>query len=353
MGADGFQVGFVAELLRAEAESIAKRAMRLLGDRGVAVGGERQQAWLESLEARVREVAAAISAHQPQALADRVAWARTAYEARGVGTAELVASLHALRVAAMEAVPEEDRELVARVMDGAVRAAETPASQPPTQLPGHGAYGELAGRYLLAILEGDRLRAGELIVSAVRDGVIGVPVAYERVLGPVLRELGRMWHLGEVSVAEEHFGTATTLQVMSRLCAMAERKVSNGRVLLACSVDGDMHDVGVRMVADWFEWAGWRVVYLGPSVPDADLAMAVSDFGAEVVALSASLVVHVDALERAIAAVRGARAGACVVVGGEGLCGDAGLAARLGADGLADAPASALAFVARWLTKLA
>jgi len=349
MTANGFQSGFVAELLRAEAGAIAARAARLMEDRGVAVGGERLGAWRESLEARVREVSAAIAADQPHALAERVAWARTAYEARGVGPAELVASLHAVKQAAMEAVPREDRVLVASVMEGALLAAERAAGAPPAELPGQGRFATLAGRYLLAILEGDRLRAGGLLLEAVRGGVLDVAEAYEGVLAPVLKELGRMWHLGEVSVAEEHFGTATTLMVMSQLSPLAERKAANGRAVVACSVEGDLHEVGVRMVSDRFEWEGWRVVYLGASVPAEDVGMAVADFGAEAVLLSASLVVHVDAMERAIAAVRGVKAGVCVVVGGAGLGGDEALAKRLGADGMARGPREAVGMAGAWL----
>ena len=40
---------------------------------------------------------------------------------------------------------------------------------------------------------------------------------------------------------------------------------------------GNAHEIGVRMVADRFEWEGWRVVYLGPSVPPEDLGQAAAD----------------------------------------------------------------------------
>jgi methanogenic corrinoid protein MtbC1 len=110
--------------------------------------------------------------------------------------------------------------------------------------------------------------------------------------------------MGEVNVAEEHFSTATTLMVMSQILPMAQAKPANGKVMLAASVEENTHDLGLRMVADFFEFAGWRVVYLGASVPAEDLATGVRDFQADLVAISAALPVHLRAVEDTIAVLR-------------------------------------------------
>lgn len=351
MQRDRFQTEFVAALLRSERVAIAARAGRLLAERGTLGkwGGEARTAWQQSLEARVEELAASIAAERPADMAAQAAWARTAFEARGLPADDLIESLQALGLAAAEAVPTEDAGLVTGVMQGAIHEASVRRGAPPAVLSVHGPLGELAARYLLGLLEGDRLRAAEAVVGAVRAGLVSVQDVYTQVLCPVLREVGRMWHLGEVNVAEEHFATVTTQMVMAQLGPLAPRKASNGRAMLAGTAAGNLHEIGVRMVADRFEWEGWRVVYLGPSVPAEDLAQASVDFGVDVVALSATLGVQLDALEGAIAAVRAARADLCIVVGGEGLSGDAALAERLGADGYARGPAGAVEFVEHWL----
>src|SRR5262249_31800717 len=126
--------------------------------------------------------------------------------------------------------------------------------------------GRLGASYLLALLEGDRLHASRLITDAAKAGM---PVShnYLCVLWPLLKELGRMWELAEIDVAEEHFATATTGMVMAQLYPYLERKKSNGRTVVAATVEGNQHELGVRMVADFFEMAGWRAVYLGSGVP--------------------------------------------------------------------------------------
>ena len=76
--------------------------------------------------------------------------------------------------------------------------------------------GELASGYLAHALAGRRREAERLVLDAARSGV---PVAelYLHVFEPTQREVGRLWSLGELSVAREHFVTATTQFVMARL----------------------------------------------------------------------------------------------------------------------------------------
>ncbi|MCA9287675.1 MAG: cobalamin-dependent protein, partial [Phycisphaerales bacterium] len=282
---DALQAGFVAELLHAEAARVGHdAARRLLADNGVSSrwGGDALTTWARALESRVHELAASVAAQRPRDLASRASWARAAFEARGIDPRDLVASLEALRDAALAAVPEDDASLVSGVIDAAIDAARGPAPEVPAELSPDAPNGRLAGEYLLALLEGERLRALALIRDAVAGGRASVPDVYQHVFIPVLRDLGRMWHLGEVNVAEEHFATATTLISMSQIAPLAPRAPSNGRSVLAATVAGNTHEVGVRMVADRLEWEGWRVVYLGPNVPAEDLAQAAVDFGVDV-----------------------------------------------------------------------
>jgi len=109
-----------------------------------------------------------------------------------------------------------------------------------------------------------------MVLAAVDEGLT-VPELYEEVLAPAQTRLGRMWHHGEISVADEHFGSATTQAVMARLRTRFQHAASNGRTVVATSTPGDLHEIGLRMVADLFEIDGWNVVYLGANTPTADV----------------------------------------------------------------------------------
>jgi methanogenic corrinoid protein MtbC1 len=209
--------------------------------------------------------------------------------------------------------------------------AETPAER-------------LAAAYLLAILEGDRRQASRLILKAADEGQ-SVPDLYLKVLQPAQEELGRMWLLGEINVAEEHFATTTTRLVMAQLHARQVCGPPNGKTLVAAAVAGNQHDLGIQVVADLFEMDGWRVIQLGSNVPADDLAQAVEFYDADLVALSLSLATQLPALEETIAVVRASPQGAAVkiLVGGCGMMGAADLAKVVGADAYAPNAAEAVA----------
>jgi methanogenic corrinoid protein MtbC1 len=201
--------------------------------------------------------------------------------------------------------------------------------------------------YLAAILEGDRRRAASIIIDAAqgKGGAPAMPVRdlYLEVLLPAQVELGRMWHLNEATVAEEHFATATTVMVISQLFPMLPFAPRNGLVAVAASVEGNAHDVGIRVLADLLESEGWRVVYLGASVPGDDLAQAVDMFGADLLALSAGLGCQLPTLAGTVERVRSASVrgrSVKILVGGGGFAGTpeaeiAPLWRSFGADGYA------------------
>ncbi|MBU6412138.1 MAG: cobalamin-dependent protein [Planctomycetes bacterium] len=299
---------FLAQLLWSRQKELGERAawylVKQFSEAAKRYGPVPQEHWREHLAGRIGELAAAVDAAQPEIFANQLAWAKIAFVARQVPVADLEHSLTALWATILPEVDPQDAPLVQVALELARQRLHTGPIEAPSRLTVESRHHRLAAEYLLAILQGDRVRASRVVVGAVSAGQISVPEAYTEIFVPVQRELGRMWHMGEVNVAEEHFSTATTLMVMSQILPLAQAAPSNGRVMLAASVEENTHDLGLRMVADFFELAGWRVVYLGASVPAEDLAMGVKDFQADLVAISAALPVHLRAVEDTIAVLR-------------------------------------------------
>lgn len=202
--------------------------------------------------------------------------------------------------------------------------------------------GALARAYLDALLAGDRHGAGELVLDAVRTGV-PVRDVYLDVFQPVQREVGRLWQTGEISVAGEHYCTAATQLIMSRLYPWVFSGVRDQGTLVAAAAPGELHELGVRMVADFFEMAGWDTTYLGANVPSSSVVELVGDRRPDVLALSATLWERVDAVADVIRGVRASRDldRVAILVGGYPFNADPELSGRLGADGWgADAEAA-------------
>jgi methanogenic corrinoid protein MtbC1 len=165
------------------------------------------------------------------------------------------------------------------------------------------ALGVLARNYLKAALEGNRVDAIMMVEEAVRAGT-PVRDIYMEVFQPVQREAGRLWHLNQVSVAEEHWVTAVTQVAMACLSDRLAAEKALGMTILTACVGGEQHELGARMVSDFFEMDGWRTCYLGANTPCAAVVEAVRASGADVLALSATITSHVYDVAKIIGILR-------------------------------------------------
>jgi methanogenic corrinoid protein MtbC1 len=349
----GFQGRFAAELISARAAELADlAATQLISTRPEIAARYRplpRQKWAGHFEARVGDLAAALFAESPAVFAAQVAWAKAAFLARGTPLEDLQTSLVVLQSVVLRETTPEDAPLLNACFAHALTALEAASADIPSRLSTETPHGQVASRYLLKILEGDRMAAAEVVHDAVKQG-LSIRHAYLDVLIPVQRELGRMWHLNEITVAEEHFATSTTHMVMSQLLPHASMLPRDGRAVLTAAVEGNTHDLGLRVLADFFEMAGWRAVYLGASVPIEDLVSASVDFRAHVAALSAALPTQIPTLERTIQAMRHSLGDACpkIIIGGAAFCDQTrDLWQGLGADGFADTADAAVALANR------
>jgi MerR family transcriptional regulator, light-induced transcriptional regulator len=292
--------------------------------------------WKDLLATRVEDLSVAVSTALPGLFVQQVLWTQAALKARGVSSGFLRARLEALKHVLMEQLSGDLAPLATAPIDRALRELDGEPAELTPRLSAGTAEEQLAARYLVAILEGNRREAVRLILDAAGAGQ-SVTELYLQVLQPAQEELGRMWVLGEINVAEEHFATTTTRLVMAQLHAKAHCGPANGKTIVAATVAGNQHDLGIQMVADLFESGGWRAIQLGANVPNEDLAQAVEFYEADLVALAFSMPGQLPTLKDAIAAVRGSHLGTRIkiIAGGCRLPDIAEIISSYGADGFA------------------
>lgn len=110
---------------------------------------------------------------------------------------------------------------------------------------------------------------------------------YERVVSPVLGEVGARWARGELSIAQEHL-LSERLELAVRASLRALERPDGPTVLIAC-VDFEQHVLGMLGAALRFAQSGARTVVLGAMTPPSALADAVRSMAPRLVGLSMSV----------------------------------------------------------------
>jgi len=134
----------------------------------------------------------------------------------------------------------------------------------------------------------------------------GTPVQeiYINIFQPVQYEIGRLWQTNKISVAQEHFCTGATQLVMSQLYPYLFTGEKKGRKMVMTCVPGELHEVGARMVTDFFEMNGWDTYYLGANMPITAVVDFIGKINPKCLAISATMTFHVSAVEEMIRQIR-------------------------------------------------
>lgn len=286
----------------------------------------------------------AVAASSPALFADYVRWAKVLLAHIEILAADFAESLVCTQHVLREMLPADLAAVACEYVDVALRQLPELPTELPTYLPDTAPLASLVHEYLDALLRGERHAAGRLIDEAVQSGVT-VKEIYLEVFQRSQREIGRLWQMNRLSVAQEHYCTAATQSIMSSLYPHIFGTARVGRTLVAACVCGDLHEIGLRIVSDFFEMEGWDTYYVGANTPTASIVDTVVRREADVLGLSATMLFHVPAVVEIIEAVRATerRGGVRILVGGYPFNVAPDLWQTVGADAYAPDAASAVA----------
>jgi len=161
----------------------------------------------------------------------------------------------------------------------------------------------IASEYCACLLHGEREKARSLILETARSGT-SIEDLYLSVLQPVQYEMGRLWEENRISVALEHFSTAVTQLIMAQLFPSLLSEHRNGYRLVACCIGNELHELGMRMVADFLEMEGWDTYFLGANTPNEAILSALEDHGAHCLAVSVTMTHHLKQAQGLVKALR-------------------------------------------------
>lgn len=150
-----------------------------------------------------------------------------------------------------------------------------------------GEYTALKQRLLQNLLDKNTTAANVLVHNI--NNAVGLEVLYNDVIQPVLKEVGELWHKNKISVAQEHYCSAFTQTLMLQFYnGLFDAPRINRKIVIACP-EGELHQIGARMISDLFEKNGWDSIFLGSAAPVQSIISTIEEVSPDVCALSISM----------------------------------------------------------------
>jgi len=199
---------------------------------------------------------------------------------------------------------------------------------------------DFRGEFLEALDREDRAACVEMAIHRLEMGHTDVLSLYREVLAPALNEWQCKEADADICVWREHVRTSIVRTVVEAaypyvVKEAARRNLAKGkgaRVAVLCPPD-ELHELGARMVADFFTLAGFEATFVGASTPIDDFVAALGQIKPRYVAISVTSPYNLIALRKTIERIRGkVPEGTKVIVGGRAVAHDPDLARRIGAD---------------------
>jgi methanogenic corrinoid protein MtbC1 len=158
--------------------------------------------------------------------------------------------------------------------------------------------------YTEKLLNGDRNSALMLIDKLANTAGVSVREIYLQIFQPALYNVGQLWLQSKISVAKEHYFTAVTQQAMSMLYPKIFTTERKGLSFVAACIGNELHEIGIRMVSDFFEMEGWDTYYLGANTPAESIVKAANERNADLLGLSIALPIHRSLLKHVIEQIK-------------------------------------------------
>lgn len=189
------------------------------------------------------------------------------------------------------------------------------------------------------LLEGeDRAGAVKFALSKLDSGELDIPTLYSGLLAPSLNDM--VCHEDpDTCIWKEHV-RSSLIRAIVESCypyVLKQRKAGPGRthgdrVLVVCPTE-EYHELGARMVADFFTLHGYEVTFIGANTPRGVILSAARHVRPRYLAVSVTNYCNLFDAQRVIAAVRKELGTSVkVVVGGNAFKRNKGVASEIGAD---------------------
>jgi len=291
---------------------------------------------VEDVEYHLEFLTASLEAGSIAQFVDYCGWAKVLLGSRGIDVSHLIDNLKHLRFILRRKLSKQHFAGASKYLQAGLDALPDLPTDLPSRISPDRPYSDVANLYMNALLRFERERASEIILKTSSKGV-SVKDIYRHIITPAQHEIGRLWQLGKLTVAHEHYCTAATEIVMAELFRhLVTPGPPREKRLMAFCVEGERHCIALKMFSDLMSLEGWRVQYLGQDTPTSSAIRFIRQEKPAVVAVSVTFPKNLRSLETLLRQIRSnSDSGQVKVLIGGGAA-SLDLCRRIGADGYAE-----------------
>lgn len=263
-------------------------------------------------------------------------WLHTVLKERGVEAEFLKKHLQALKNVLKRELGQQEFKFIQNFLNQADLSFKEADNHYKSFIDADNLLAEKAENYLSLLLEMKREEAVEYILDLVDQGIT-IEDIYLKIFQNVQYEIGRLWQLNQISIAQEHYATSVTQLAMSQLYPKIFTSFKKGKKALTTCIGDELHELGIRMVADLLELNGWDTVHLGSNTPAVEILKLIEDKNVDLLAVSITLPKQLEESRSLINSVRqnNKLSKVKILVGGRLFMQNKGLWQKIGADGFA------------------
>jgi len=143
-------------------------------------------------------------------------------------------------------------------------------------------------QFLDYLIQMDDDQAYQFVQLKIEEGYT-LKEIYLDLLQPTLYKVGDLWQQRIITVAKEHYITAAIQHIIGKLYPLLFTNKGNASHSMTAVCAGDeLHEIGMRMIADFFELSGWDSHFLGSNIPVQLIVEHLMEHPTDILAISAT-----------------------------------------------------------------
>lgn len=190
--------------------------------------------------------------------------------------------------------------------------------------------------HFLTLLLGGHIEEAYALIKTPEIEAIGVFEIYQSIFEPTLKAVGELWLDGKMSIAEEHIISGLIERLIISISESNKQESVQEKPFKAAFIlpGAEQHEIPLKIITEIFKDAGWKVNYIGKSIPLYSLETFLESKQIDILVISITLKDHLNSGESLIRSIRTMNLShnPLIIIGGSAIENDEVAIKQLGAD---------------------